>query len=141
MKKFLIILFIGFSYPFLFSQTKDIVHLSFNINKEIGCSVSKKVNDNKKTHFYINKEHFEWNPKRELEVVLNSKLDNIDILNISSFLELAETKRKSLIKEGEKDKTIKILFNDEVFEKIYLYEIDKHGMIKRYDVVWIEEIQ
>ena len=94
-----------------------------------------------KTHFYINKEHFEWNPKRELEVVLNSKLDNIDILNISSFLELAETKRKSLIKEGEKDKTIKILFNDEVFEKIYLYEIDKHGMIKRYDVVWIEEIQ
>ena len=41
----------------------------------------------------------------------------------------------------EKDKTIKILFNDEVFEKIYLYEIDKHGMIKRYDVVWIEEIQ
>ena len=51
MKKFLIILFIGFSYPFLYSQTKDIVHLSFNINKEIGCSVSKKVND-KNTFLY-----------------------------------------------------------------------------------------
>lgn len=47
MKIILIVLFLAVP-PFLFSQTKDTVHLSFNTSKEIACFVTQKSNANAK---------------------------------------------------------------------------------------------
>lgn len=142
MRNILIILLIGITYISSYSQTKDIVHLSFNIKEDEKCpSVKKKIKNSNEIHFYINNEHFEWNSKRNLEKIPKSKIRNINILSIYSFLELAEDKRKKLINEGQEDKLIKVLFNNQVFDKIYLYEKDSYGKIKKYNVKWIEEIE
>ncbi|RAV27411.1 hypothetical protein [Sinomicrobium soli] len=141
MKNSIVFLLIGISCLFSYSQTKDVVHLSFNLkNEEESCSVQKIVEKKGVIRFHIDNEHFEWGSKMSFDEISESELRNINILNISSFIELAGDKRKELIREGEKTGVIHVLTNDKVFNKIYLYEKSKWGVIKRYEVTWIDSI-
>ena len=62
-------------------------------------------------------------------------------MNISDFLELTQIERSRLIAKGENDKSIKILFNNEVFDQIFLYQKINDNCILRMEVIWIEEIE
>ncbi len=124
------------------SQIKDPVHLSFNIKGKKNCVFQKMVSENNVIQFYISGQHFEYDPKdSQIKELPESDLKNISIINIESLEKMAKQERKRLIKEGEKNKSIKILFNNQVFDKIYLYEKTNDHLIKRYEVIWIEEIE
>lgn len=140
MKKYIIILLLLFYFS-ANSQKRDTVHLSFNL-LEKSHKLKKYKDKENVTHFYINDDHFETltnNPKfKEYKL---EDIKNVRILNISQLNILANQIRKELIKKGEKEKKIKILFNYEVFDNLYLYEKISDTLIKRYKVNWIEEIK
>lgn len=122
-------------------QIKEPVHLSYNFVRE--CYDLKKVNDeNGIIHFYIQNQHFKSISKDSTFKESNIEtLKNNEVLNIYEFLKLVNEERERLIGKGEKDKTVKILFNDHVFDKIYLYVKDENNLIIRYLVKWVEEIE
>ena len=94
------------------------------------------VSENNVIQFYISGQHFEYDPKdSQIKELPESDLKNISIINIESLEKMAKQERKRLIKEGEKNKSIKILFNNQVFDKIYLYEETNDHLIKRYEVI------
>lgn len=136
-----IIKFILFTFLFQngYGQVDAPVHLSYNLCNNF--NETKKILDSEDNsiHFYLEKAHFK-------SIVLDSnftksQLKNYKIINISDFKDLAKQEREKEILNGEKEKTIRILFNDEVFRKIYLYEKIEGNLIKRYIVKWIEEIE
>ena len=102
----------------------------------------KKFQDEKGyAHFYIKGQHFKSSiPNPAFEEINSQTLKRVKILHISDFLELANNERNRLIAKGGKDKSIKILFNNEVFEQIFLYQKINDNCILRMEVVWVEEI-
>src|SRR5690606_5486883 len=123
------------------SQIKDTVHLSFDPT-EIKNECKKVTDDNGFVHIYIRDQHFKSiKPFPDDEEFNHDLLQNVRLVGISEFLELAHKERKRLIMVGEKNQAIKILFNNEVFEKIYLYQKINDECISRLEVGWIEEIE
>lgn len=121
-----------------YGQIEDSVHLSYNLH-ESDNDLKKIINKDGSFHFFINKEYFKTNT---LDSILNkTEIQNIDIICIDDFKFLALKERERQIKEGEKINSIRILMNDEVFNKIYLYEKNQDNTVNRYLVTWVEEIE
>lgn len=140
--KILITVIMTFCSFFLgYSQIKPVIHLSFNIVNHANCT-SKVINKNGVVDFYIGPEHFSFNSKKsKVEQLPVSALKNIDLQTLHSLKEKASNERKRLIAKGSKNKSIKILLNNQVFDKIYLYEKINPDTVKRYQVIWVEEIE
>lgn len=121
-----------------YGQIMHPVHLSYNLNKN--SSNPKRVSEiDGSIHFFICNEHF---ISKTLDSTLTqSEVTNFDIINITDFRLMARKERERLIRSGEKKGKIKILFNHEVFNMIYLYIKIDHNLIKRYKVKWVEEIE
>ena len=100
---------------------------------------TKKLLDNDGCeHFYIENEHFKANDPPE---IVNLKdLKSIKLIDLDKFIDISNSKRKNLIKKGEKVGVIKLLSNEEVFDTIYLYEKTSDSKILKYRVIWIDEI-
>lgn len=141
MKNIITTLYFLFSFLIANSQIKEPVHLGFNLVEE--NNDFKKFEDEKGyAHFYIKAQHFKSSiPNPPFEEINRQTLKRVKFLHISDFLELANKERIRLIAKGEKDKSIKLLFNNEVFEQIFLYQKINDNCILRMEVVWIEEIK
>ncbi|MEH6703451.1 hypothetical protein [Galbibacter orientalis] len=127
-------------YIFLNAQIETI-HLSFNLCDNTEELRLQKVEKEGELHFYINNEHFKTKKLQVMEETSNIGLDDENIIDIFSFTKQAEKKRNELMNKDEKDGVVRVLFNSEVFERIFLYEKSKDGYINRYEVEWIEEIE
>lgn len=139
--KKLISITILFSCFVAVSQNKETVHLSFDLYKT-SCCLKNVKDKNGINHFYINDEHFKTETKDLQGEKINPKIiEKIGVLNISQFLDIANKKRKSLIEKEEKGNKLTIMYNDKVFDKIYLYVRKSPDLIKRYCVEWVEEIK
>lgn len=134
------LLFLLMPFFFGYSQIKEPVHLSFELTE---INKDYKVRDeNGYVHFYMQDQHFKsLNPFPDYEEFNPNFLQQVEIIEISEFLEVANKERKRLIVEGERNQSLKILFNNEVFKKIYLYQKINKDCISRLEVVWIEEIE
>lgn len=141
MKNILNAIFVILPFFMLHGQIKEPVHLSFNLGKEY-YDLRKIKEGNGVIHFYIGNQHFKSMSK--IQSFKESKIKNPkknQVLNISEFLNLANEERQRLIVKGEKNKSIKILFNNNVFDIIYLYVKDENDFIIKYLVSWVEEIE
>jgi len=141
MKNIITILYFLLSFFIANSQIKEPVHLGFNLIEE--NNDLKKFEDEKGyAHFYIKGQHFKSSiPNPPFEEINSQTLKRVKLLHIPDFLELAQIERSRLIAKGEKDKSIKILFNNEVFKQIFLYQKINDNCILRFEVMWIEEIE
>ncbi len=120
-------------------QVNEPIHLSYNLTD--CCKVRKNIDNSGKKHFFIEDEHFVSDNGEPAATLSSKQLDEIPVIVILDFLEVADQEMKRLIENGEKAGTIKVLFNDQVFDKIYLYEKTETGKVKKYPVIWIEEIE
>lgn len=116
-------------------QKENIVHLSFNILEE-DISGKYSINKEGERHFYLGSSHFV--AQDSINGLANDGLNEIKILTVDEFHELEFEKRRSMI--DSVDKKVTILYKDQVFEKIYLYELKEDSSITRFEVKWIEEI-
>lgn len=139
MKNIIKTLFFLLSFFIANSQIKEPVHLGFNLIEE--NNDLKKFEDEKGyAHFYIKGQHFKSSiPNPPFEEINSQTLKRVKLLHIPDFLELAHKERIRLIAKGEKDKSFKLLFNNEVFEQIFLYQKINDNCILRMEVMWIEE--
>lgn len=141
MKQLKIVLFIIAPTYFLNAQIREPFHLSFNV-KNNAYKTKRVQAQNGVIHFYIDDCHFIYDPK--INSISTSTLQELNILKINDlpvFLKLAQAERQQKVEEGKKIGAIKILFNDEVFKKIYLYEKEPNNQIKIFEVTWVEEIE
>ncbi|WP_194851408.1 hypothetical protein [Nonlabens antarcticus] len=123
------------------AQISEPVHLSYNIDNTQKTKLKKIVQKNGEVHFYIDRQHFIFNPEDAQVLSMNTSGIKQDIIQISTFENLAHKERIRLVKEGDASNSVKILFNDEVFNTIYLYENICDSLTNRYSVQWIEEIE
>jgi hypothetical protein len=120
------------------SQIKEPVHLSYNILENDNYKY-QFIDKNKRMNFYIDRNHFVQSLKDSVYVLSDSLFNENIFISITEFEKFANKERKRLIKIDD-SKTIKILFNNDVFETIFLYVKDDKNRIKKYCVIWIEEI-
>ncbi|MBR9854027.1 MAG: hypothetical protein GYB37_05525 [Algicola sp.] len=113
------------------------VNIDFNI-LDSNFSTKKYLDNDGCAHFYIEKEHFKANDSPE--IINLKKLNSINLIDLDKFIDISDSKRKNLIKKGEKDGMIKLLSNEEVFDTIYLYEKAKDNKVLKYRVIWVDEI-
>lgn len=140
MKKLILILILCFPCV-SYCQIDESINLSYNLTID-SINVKKIRDKNNIIHFYINSEHFQTLTSPKIAQESNFlKLPKIKILDIYEFTALANEKRLQLIQKDKKEQTIKILFNDEVFDRIYLYEVTSNNSFIKYRVKWVEEIQ
>lgn len=99
----------------------------------------RKIEKNEEIHVYIKNQHFLVS-KSSMDFISQSDLKKINLKTINELIFLADKERKRLTTDGEKKQIIRILNNNEVFKKIYLYEIVNGKIIRYKNVIWIEEI-
>ncbi len=122
------------------SQIKTPVHLSFNYTGDKN-EIKKHINNKGGIVFFINNERFVSKQKQNSPIILKCEdIKDIEIIDIDAFLSLAWKERKRLIEEEKEKGAVRILTNDKIFFKIYLYE-KKDNLVYRYELIWEEEIK
>lgn len=135
MKLFMIPLLLCLVATSLEAQIEQPIHLSYNLDKY--CNSNKIIKKNGDVLFKIENQFFKYDEKNQIKKLTSKEIDEIEMVNLSNFLEKAMEKRRKLIKKN----SVRILSNNEVFDKIYLYEKIENGNIKRYPVLWSSMIE
>lgn len=128
-------LFYGISY----SQIKSPVYLSYNIINDCG-SKQKIIDDKENVHFYLGKEHFECKSICISVEISEKELDKLKLIEVNELLSIADDERIRLNKVTEKENFVKILFKNDIFKELYIYERN-NNKIFQYKVFWHEEIE
>jgi hypothetical protein len=121
----------------IFSQSQ--IDCTFNLSLIDADLEYRKIEKNEEIHIYIKNQHFLVS-KSSIDFISQSDLKKINLKTINELIFLADKERKRLIIDGEKKQIIRILNNNEVFKKLYLYEIVNGEIIRYKNVMWIEEI-
>jgi hypothetical protein len=118
----------------LINQEKSTVNLSFNLNDEGG---TRKEKNGESYEFFMYGQHFEsCGEKVEMD---ERTLSRLNVITVIQFLKEAEAIRSEKTENSATSKTVEIIFNDQIFDDIYLY-VRENKEIYRYNVKWIEEI-
>jgi len=128
-------IFLFFLFILIEEVQSQIIDNPIYISREKDKETFQKIVNVNSIDFYISGEHFRHIASTQKKCAFKEKYKaNVQIITVTALQQKADSIRKNQIKNHSN--SIKILFNSDIFKKIYLIEDNK-----LYQVEWVEEVR